>query len=262
MSGWLEPVHAALDEAPAPVPFFVRDDDAGWGDDALWALLDRVAAAHVPVDVAVIPAAVTEALAGELNHRVEEARGGPGGLAVHQHGWTHDNHEPTGRKCEFGPSRDPSEQREDLTRGRTVMVEAFGPDAGQVFVPPWNRCTPHTARLVHELGFQALSRDLSAGPAAVPGLAELPVTVDWFARRRGGGSVDSTERGALLASAVRAVSSAAEGTDDGGPAPRAVGVMLHHAVTGSGDLTEVGELADLLSAHPHAAPHLMLDLLT
>lgn len=261
MSGWLDPLHAALDDAPAPVPFFVRDDDAGWDDNALWVLLDRLAAAPVPVDVAVIPAEVTAALAGELNRRVEEFRGDPGGVAVHQHGWTHDNHEPTGRKCEFGPSRDAAEQMADLTSGRTVMLDVFGPDAGHVFVPPWNRCTQQTASLVHELGFRALSRDLSAGLAAVPGLAELPVTVDWFAKRRGGGSVDSTDRGSLLASAVREVSTDAQGSADAGHVPRAVGVMLHHAVTGSSDLAEVGALADLLSAHPRAAPSLMVDLL-
>ena len=32
----------ALDAARAPVPVFFRDDDAGWGDARLLALLDRV----------------------------------------------------------------------------------------------------------------------------------------------------------------------------------------------------------------------------
>ena len=44
MSSWLQPVEAALDAAPAPVPVFFRDDDAGWGDERLLALLDAFAA--------------------------------------------------------------------------------------------------------------------------------------------------------------------------------------------------------------------------
>ena len=58
---WLDPVRAALDEATAPVRWWFRDDDAGWDDDALWALLDVFEAAGAGVDVAAIPMAVTPA---------------------------------------------------------------------------------------------------------------------------------------------------------------------------------------------------------
>src|SRR6187200_3310055 len=34
-SGMLVPLRAALDEAPAPVNLFLRDDDAGWEDERL-----------------------------------------------------------------------------------------------------------------------------------------------------------------------------------------------------------------------------------
>ena len=137
------------------------------------------------------------------------------------------------------------------------MVDAFGPDGGKVFVPPWNRCTPLTASLVQELGFGALSRDVTAGSADVPGLAELPVTVDWFAKRRGGGVVDRAARGELLARGGALVGNGADAA-----APRAVGVMLHHAVTGPDDLADVTELADLLAGHERAVPQLMADLLS
>jgi hypothetical protein len=40
VSAWLAPLREALDAAPAPVTFFFRDDDAGWRDDRLEALLD------------------------------------------------------------------------------------------------------------------------------------------------------------------------------------------------------------------------------
>ena len=126
-----------------------------------------------------------------------------------------------------------------------------------MFVPPWNRCTRVTATLVRDFGFLALSRDVTAGREDVPGLVELPVTVDWFAKRRGGGVVDRYERGELLAAAVRAVRT----RDEDARAPRAVGVMLHHAVTGADDLVDVEALADLLAGHPRAAPRLMAELL-
>jgi hypothetical protein len=32
MTAWLDPLRAALSHAPGSVEFFVRDDDAGWGD--------------------------------------------------------------------------------------------------------------------------------------------------------------------------------------------------------------------------------------
>jgi hypothetical protein len=100
MGGWLEPLRRALDAAERPVGFFFRDDDAGWADDRLWSLLDRFAAAALPVDLAVIPAALAAEPARRLRRRVAAS----GGLvAVHQHGFSHANHERAGRKHEFGP---------------------------------------------------------------------------------------------------------------------------------------------------------------
>ena len=78
---WLDPVRAALDAAPAPVPVFFRDDDAGWEDDRLFALLDRFAVAGLPMDVAVIPAALHGELVDELG-----ARARAGEVHLHQHG--------------------------------------------------------------------------------------------------------------------------------------------------------------------------------
>jgi hypothetical protein len=241
MAGWLAPLEAALGDAVRPVDFFFRDDDAGWADDRLFALMDRFATVGVPLDVAVIPAELHGDLVTELTARAAVA----GLVGYHQHGWCHVNHESEGRKYEFGPSRSPQLQRADLAHGRVVMAEAFGPDCGAVFVPPWNRCTDVTARLLVELGFTVLSRDVTAAPLDVPGLLECPVAVDWWARRRGV-RVDSAGRGALLAVAA-------------GQQP-AVGVMLHHEVMADGDLAELDELLRLLSDHDSASLHRVRDL--
>ncbi len=232
MSEWLDPLRRALDAQAGPVEVFFRDDDAGWADEALRALLDQFGAAGVPIDVAVIPGALTARLADELEFR-RETSGGL--LALHQHGWSHANHEPEGRRCEFGPARSADEQRADLVRGAATMHDAFGLDDQPLFVPPWNRCTATTARLLTELGFAVLCRDSTATPLPGSTLPELPVTVDWFARRRGV-RVDRAGRGELLAEAVR----------DGRP----VGVMLHHAVMTDADLDGLDDLLRLVADHP------------
>ncbi len=88
MTGWLEPVHEALDRVPARVEIFFRDDDAGWRDDRLRSLIDLFARHELPLDLAVIPAELTPRLARELRARTANER-----VGLHQHGFAHRNHE-------------------------------------------------------------------------------------------------------------------------------------------------------------------------
>lgn len=240
MTGWLDPVRAALDGAPRPCPVFFRDDDAGWDDRALFALLDRFVARGLPVDVAVIPAEVTPGLVRGLKGRIRSSR-----VRVHQHGFAHLDHQSTGRRCEFGSSRGRAAQAADVAGGRDVLLDAFGTVLDPVFTPPWNRCTAVTGEVLTDHGIRVLSRDSSARPLGVRGLDEVPVTVDWFGRSRG---VPWTrdELGARIAACVRG----------GGP----VGVMLHHAVTDDGERARVDGLLELLATHPAAAPTTLVDL--
>jgi peptidoglycan/xylan/chitin deacetylase (PgdA/CDA1 family) len=231
MVRWLDPVAAALDSAPAAVPVFFRDDDAGWRDDRLMRLLDVVAPRGVPVDVAAIPVEVGVWLAAELRGRAE------GGLVgVHQHGYAHENHEPEGRRCEFGPSRSRGDQRHDIAAGRELLEAMLGPALQPWFTPPWNRCTAQTGEVLLELGFTALSRDRTAGRLGLPGLAELPIDVDWFATRRGR-PLGRDAVGAQLAAVVQT----------GGP----VGLMLHHAEMDDAEMLAFSGLIDLVASHPH-----------
>lgn len=231
MSGWLDPLRSVLDASDEQVRFFFRDDDAGWDDDALELLLDVFEPHGMPLDVAAIPMAVTPRTVELLTARHSAGRND---VVVHQHGYAHVNHEPEGRKCEFGVSRSVAEQTADIAAGRELLGSKLG-DLAPVFTPPWNRCAPWTAEVLHELGVAILSRDLSAGTAGVPGLLELPVSVDWFAKRRKV-PVDRTGRGELLAEMAR------------GPEP--VGVMLHHEVMDDQDLADVAALLRLLAQHP------------
>jgi hypothetical protein len=98
---WLDSLRAALDEASGPVDFFLRDDDAGWDDERLFAMLEVVERHALPIDLAVIPQALSPSLADSLI--AQQARS-DAQLGLHQHGLAHRNHESDGRKCEFGPS--------------------------------------------------------------------------------------------------------------------------------------------------------------
>ncbi len=238
MTDWLDPLRAALDGREAPVWFFFRDDDAGWDDAALEALLDVFEPHGLPLDVAAIPMAATARTVEVITARQTSGRYD---LRVHQHGLAHLNHEPEARKCEFGMSRSPEQQRDDIARGRDVLRGLFG-DVPAIFTPPWNRCAPWTAEVLRGLGFAVLSRDLSAGRAGVPGLVELPITADWFAKRKKV-PLDRTARGELLAEMAR------------GQGP--VGLMLHHQVMSAQDRTDLGAVLALVKAHPGAsAAHL------
>src|SRR3954453_21418748 len=170
-TSWLRPVERALEGAER-VRFFFRDDDAGWGDTRLLALLDVFEARTTWVDLAVIPSALGAGLSRELLARER--------VGLHQHGFAHVDHEPEGRrKCEFGVARPAARQRADIEAGRARLQALLGERLDPVFTPPWNRCTIETARCLAELRFRVLSRESRAEPFGLPGLAEVPVHVDW-----------------------------------------------------------------------------------
>jgi hypothetical protein len=230
MVRWLSGVDAALGALDGVVDVFLRDDDAGWADERLLVLLDLLAERRLPVDLAVIPAALGEDLAREL-------RGRPVGL--HQHGLSHANHEREGRKHEFGPSRSRAQQRHDIEEGRRRLERALDGRLAPIFTPPWNRCTEDTARCLAELGFQVLSRESRAEPFGVPGLRELPVHLDYV-------RLSPEDFAARLAGAVAR----------GGP----VGLMFHHAEMDGAGMARAAELFDLLAGHAHVSVQPMMDL--
>src|SRR3954469_4593705 len=233
MTAWLDPLRAALDAAPEPVTVFFRDDDAGWHDDRLHTLLDVFARRGVPIDLAAIPVAMTPALAASLLTRAERTQP----LGLHQHGYAHVSHETEGRRCEFGPARSGAEQLHDIGAARRRLLDLLGPALQPIFTPPWNRCTADTGAALVELGVDVLSRDRTALALDVDGLRELPVQVDWFAKRKGV-PLGRDAVGEQLAARA------------GEPAP--LGVMLHHAEMDTEDLTAMSELLDVICAHERA----------
>ncbi len=221
-------LRTALDEAPAPVEVFFRDDDAGWGDERLLELIARFEATGLPLDLAVIPAELTPRLAETLRER-------PVGL--HQHGYAHVNHQREGRRCEFGSDRSRAQQQDDIARGRERLRKLLGDRLDPFFTPPWNRCTRDTGEALVALGFAALSREHRAEPLGL--LPEVSVHLD-VAR------LTPEELDARFAAHVRA----------GGP----VGVMFHHAVMEDADLGRAAALLELLASHANVAPRTLAEL--
>lgn len=231
-------LRGALDAAAQPRVFFVRDDDAGWADDRLLALLDTMQHAQVPIDLAVIPQALGEALADTLCARRDVA---PTLLGLHQHGHAHTNHESPGRKGEFGAARSLEARARDLADGRLRLQRAFGNRLDAIFTPPWNRCADDVPPLLATLGYAALSRDATA--PAQQALPELPVHVDWCRHWR-----EAEGDPARAAAAIDgALANAVHGRG------RAVGLMLHHAVMGDDELALLRTLLQQISLHRHSA---------
>jgi hypothetical protein len=233
MNHWLDTVRAALDATRRPVEFFFRDDDAGWENDLLFDLLDRCQAKAVHIDLAVIPSELDANLAADLCQRAAT-----GLVHLHQHGFRHVNHEPTGRKYEFGPSRSYDQQLADIAQGRALIGGQLHPYVDPIFTPPWNRCTEQTASALVNLGFQVLSRDHTAEPFGLADLAEVPVSVDWFAKRK-------SEPWACEQVALQLCKHILGGR-------RPIGVMLHHGITNDEHMALIDELLCLVAEHPQA----------
>jgi peptidoglycan/xylan/chitin deacetylase (PgdA/CDA1 family) len=243
VSTWLDPLRRALDEHTDPAHFFFRDDDAGWNDERLFTLLDVFAPYGIPLDLAVIPTALTPSLAESLCRRIE---GSHGLVGVHQHGYAHVNHQPEGRKCEFGSARDCPEQRNDVALGQSRLQQLLGNHLDPIFTPPWNRCTDSTGRALAELGFRILSREHRAPPLEIAGLAELPVHMDWFAHHKQV-RLNREEWCAALTSLLSMNS-------------EPIGIMFHHAVMNDDEMEAVDELLGVLARSARVKCHNMRNL--
>ena len=230
-----DPLLQALDRLDAPMNFFVRDDDAGWADERLMALLRIMDTAGVPIDLAAIPTAVTPALANELAARRRAGQA----IGIHQHGYAHRNHETTGRKCEFGLARDAAQRGSDLRRGREQLQALFGEGLDPIFTPPWNRVSADTPHMLAALGFVALSRDVTAPPQQA--LPEIAVHTDWSKQWRLAGE----SRNDTAAQIARDVAAHVK-------AGASVGLMLHHAVMSDLELQTLFRLLARWKRHPRA----------
>ena len=242
MTAWLDPLREVLDESNTFIDFFFRDDDIGWATGEFRALLACFRRYSVPLDLAAIPNVLTSELADEICTLHAQS---PALLGVHQHGFSHTNHEVSGRKCEFGAARVYEDQYRDIEHGKIRLEALLGSVLDPIFTPPWNRCTETTAACLRELGFRVLSRDATATSFGLSDLKELPISIDWFAKKKGE-RLSFHSLGRVIAKTVKQT--------------QQVGIMLHHELINSGERDHLNDLLFLLSTHRQARCTLMAEM--
>jgi hypothetical protein len=228
---WLDKIKWVLDQAEKPVRVFFRDDDVGWADNRLYELLDCCLQFEIPLDLAVIPKAINTGKK-QLHDQVVASNGL---IGIHQHGYSHNNHQLQGRKCEFGDDRSYRQQHADIKAGQDLLQDYFGDQVDSIFTPPWNRCNQDTVYALNDLGFTTLSRNHSGMPLNCQKLRELPVNIDWF-KKSNGKRLSQVALGAMMAQVINS--------------GETVGLMLHHELMDQIEMDRLYGLFELLGPHP------------
>ena len=159
---------------------FFRADDVAVPGKTFTRLMELFLRRRTPLSLAVVPAWLSGL---RWRHLRRFARERSSQWCWHQHGWRHVNHEPTGKKQEFGPNRTGSQIKRDLVLGRRRLEAIMGEDFYPVFTPPWNRCGLSTLILLKELGYHAVSWTDGIKPAPPDQLPDFRVNVDLHTRR-------------------------------------------------------------------------------
>lgn len=138
-----------------PIPVLFRADDIGVLSSNFLRLLDLFRLHRMPLCLAVVPTWLTHARWSAIKDHVDTDSTQ---WCWHQHGWSHTNHQRSGKKAEFGQARSKNSLAHDLTRGRDRLLAIGGTDFSPFFTPPWNRCSDATLQILTELGFRGISR--------------------------------------------------------------------------------------------------------
>lgn len=177
----------ALPETPAalPIPFFFRADDIGAPGVQFSEMMEPFLSHRIPLCLAVVPVWLSPSRWDSLKRYHEKD---PALWCWHQHGWRHQNHEPEGKKQEFGPNRSQGHLLNDLQRGREKLSEILGTAFDPIFTPPWNRMSLMALETIRGLGYRAVSRFYGAKPPIIEGLPDLFMDVDLHTRKEPDGA--------------------------------------------------------------------------
>lgn len=200
----------ARHSADKPAAIWFRADDIGVPGRQFQRMLGIFTRHRVPLAPALVPTWLT---APRWKGVLAQGREGEGLWGWHQHGWRHRNHEPEGKKQEFGPARSAAALRSDLERGRRRLEAIAGGAFLPVFTPPWNRCSQAALEQLQALDFRAVSRSAGAKPPPPEGFPDLVVNVDLHTRK----ATDAAADGVALLDELEAALSSGW-----------CGVMLHH----------------------------------
>ena len=217
------------------VPLFFRADDIGVLSSSFLRLLRLFLDYQVPLSLALVPAWLSSArwraLRAEIDTRSPL-------WCWHQHGWTHTNHQPSGKKAEFGPARPAEAIQSDLARGMSRLEAVIGSSFYPVFTPPWNRCTAQTVEILAELGCRAVSR--SRGEQKQPvSLPDYYINVDLHTRKE----PDPAAALDNLCSELRRAAAAGR-----------IGIMIHHQLMDENHFSQLEALLELAAIDHRLAP--------
>ncbi len=192
-----------------PVLFF-RADDVGIPSRSFHQLITCFQKHNLPLCLATVPTWLTPKRLHVLSMYLDPWSSQ---WCWHLHGWLHRNFEQTGKKQEFGPSRNSETIKDILHKGRTRLETLLGEHFHPVFTPPWNRCSQVTLSSLVDLRFQAISRSTGAHPETSPILPDFQVNVDLHTRKE-----SSPEHGLqnLMTELERGIASGQ------------CGIMIHH----------------------------------
>jgi hypothetical protein len=209
-----ESISLSLAPSGQPTTVFFRNDDAGWSDHRLASLCECFIEHRIPLDIAVIPKAMSSDSVSLLRSLMASA---PTLLHIHQHGFSHANHQTSGRSCEFGNERSALQQFNDIAQGKDILEGCFGDKLEPFFTPPWNRCVRDTFDALKNLGFRLVSRIAGSDDKKQACFPELPVTIDWLKKHKG----ERLRHEQFCTYACDVLASRDR--------HNAVGIMLHHA---------------------------------
>lgn len=193
----------------SPLEVFFRADDIAHTDKRFCKMMHTFLSYETPLCLAVVPDWLDKYNWKAMQEFKPESRL----WCWHQHGKRHSNHEPHGKKCEFGDSRSKQAIKNDLRRGSKILVDSMGDLFFPVFTPPWNRCNLTTLELLKELDFKAVSRSKGAKPLADDLLPDIAVNVDLHTRKE----KSFADGWNMLAHEVETAAKAGR-----------LGIMLHH----------------------------------
>jgi hypothetical protein len=180
---WMQRLEIGVRQAAAgagTTRIFFRADDVAVPGAQYRALIAIFVRHGLPLNLAVVPAWLTAARWQALEHIGRQA---PRLWCWHQHGWRHHNHEPRGKKQEFGPARSDQSLFGDLDRGRHRLEGIIGLRFFPVFTPPWNRCAAPLLAQLPKAGYAAVSRSRGSRPACPRGFRDLAVDIDLHTRK-------------------------------------------------------------------------------
>ncbi len=173
-------IDKGVSNSPAKPILFFRADDIGIPSHAFHQLILCFHKHNLPLCLATVPTWLTAKRLNELSLFMEPESSQ---WCWHLHGWLHRNFEVSGKKQEFGPSRNSDTISDILYKGRTRLKTLLGDNFHPVFTPPWNRCSQATLTSLAHLRFKAISRSAGARPEAPSVLPDFQVNVDLHTRK-------------------------------------------------------------------------------